>query len=334
MSTTCSIYEPSQANLDTCAELLRQGEVVGVPTETVYGLAGNALATDCVRKIFSVKGRPLIDPLIVHFPTVEAAAVHIELNDAVKKLADKFWPGPLTLVVRKQATIPDIVTAGLPSVAIRVPRHPVLRQLLERLDFPLAAPSANPFGYVSPTLAEHVQHTLGERIPAVLDGGPCTFGLESTIVDLRDPTQPAILRYGPITQEQLSEALGIEVQDRSVGKGDATAQTAPGQLTQHYSPKAKVRLIEHGSAEASVDTLTSTPDTALLCNAKPLRSEIPEHIYWLSETGELNEVAHNLFELIQRLDQQGYSQLQIELSPETGIGKAINDRLRRAAAKA
>ncbi len=333
MSSTCTIYEPTEPHLETCADLLRRGELVGVPTETVYGLAGNALEPDSVRKIFSVKGRPLIDPLIVHFPAIEAAAAHIEINRAVEALAQAFWPGPLTLVVRKRATIPDIVTAGLPSVAIRVPRHPVLRKLLARLDFPLAAPSANPFGYVSPTLAEHVQHTLGARIPAVLDGGACTFGLESTIVDLRDPDQPAILRHGPITQEQLSQALGIEVHDRTTGAGDGKAQTAPGQLTQHYSPRAKVRLIEPGGAENAIQTLSASTGAALLCNAKPSGSEIPEHVYWLSETGALDEIAHNLFELMQRLDQQGYGQLQIELAPETSIGKAINDRLRRAAAK-
>ncbi|MGJ8654701.1 MAG: L-threonylcarbamoyladenylate synthase [Opitutaceae bacterium] len=328
MSTHCTIYEPTEANLDTCAQLLRDGNVVGVPTETVYGLAGNPLLEDSARKIFSVKGRPLIDPLIVHFPEIEAATQHIEMNAAVKTLAAKFWPGPLTMVVTKKDSIPDIVTAGLPSVAIRVPRHPVFRSLLKRLDFPLAAPSANPFGYVSPTLASHVAGTLGERIPAVIDGGPCELGIESTIIDLRDPAKPAILRHGPITQEALSEALGTEVRDSTIGAGDGNAQTAPGQLMQHYSPRAKVQLIAHG------ETFTMSPSSssvAIIYNSQPTNAAT--HTYWLSEDGNTETIAHNLFELIQRLDQQGYAELHIELSADTGIGKAINDRLRRAAAK-
>lgn len=331
MSHDCTVYSPTEAHLDLCAELLRAGQVVAVPTETVYGLAGNALDPDCARKIFSVKGRPLIDPLIVHFPDVAAAAAHIEPNSALDLLAAAFWPGPLTLVVRKLASIPDLVTAGLPSVAIRVPRHPVFRELLQRLDFPLAAPSANPFGYVSPTLASHVERTLGARIPAVLDGGPCDFGLESTIVDLRDPSAPAILRHGPITQEQVSVVLGRPVADRSFGSGDTQAQAAPGQLAQHYSPKAKVCLLDAAQAEQALCALAA--GSALVRLSKPQCSELPAHVYWLSENGALDEVAHNLFELMQRLDQQGYAALEIEAAPETGIGKAINDRLRRAAAK-
>jgi L-threonylcarbamoyladenylate synthase len=328
MPATCTIYQPTEGNLDTCAQLLRDGEVVGMPTETVYGLAGNALSEDSARKIFRVKGRPLIDPLIVHFADADAATAHIQRNTAVETLAAKFWPGPLTMVVNKQASIPDIVTAGLPSVAIRVPQHPVFRAVLQRLDFPLAAPSANPFGYVSPTLAEHVQNTLGTRIPAVLDGGACTFGLESTIVDLRDPKQPAILRHGPITQEALSETLGCAVADRTLGSGDDKAQAAPGQLMQHYSPRAKVQLIAHGE---TFSARPSSSSVAIIYNSQP--DNTAAHTYWLSEDGNADTIAHNLFELIQRLDQQGYTELHIELSAETGIGKAINDRLRRAAAK-
>lgn len=328
MSKHCTIYEPTEANLDTCAQLLREGNVVGVPTETVYGLAGNPLLEDSARKIFSVKGRPLIDPLIVHFPEIEAATQHIEMNTAVETLATKFWPGPLTMVVTKKDSIPDIVTAGLPSVAIRVPRHPVFRSLLKRLDFPLAAPSANPFGYVSPTLASHVAGTLGERIPAVIDGGPCELGIESTIVDLRDPAKPAILRHGPITHEALSEALGTAVSDNTIGTGDGKAQAAPGQLMQHYSPRAKVHLIAHGETQAASPASSSV---AIIYNSQP--DNAAAHTYWLSEDGNADTIAHNLFELIQRLDQQGYTELQIELSADTGIGKAINDRLKRAAAK-
>jgi L-threonylcarbamoyladenylate synthase len=325
------ILEPNAANLDHCAVLLRSDEVVGIPTETVYGLAGNALKESSVRKIFDVKGRPLIDPLIVHFSDLSAAEAHIHSNDSVRRLAQAFWPGPLTMVVPKKASIPDLVTAGLPSVAIRVPQHPVFRSILERLDFPLAAPSANPFGYVSPTLASHVAHTLGTRIQAVLDGGPCSFGLESTIIDLRKPSAPVILRHGPITEAQISQVLGLPVASHSKASNDSSAQSAPGLLTKHYSPKAKVTLLPHGES-LTVSTVTKQ-DTALISNQKPIWHTDQSNIFWLSESGDLSEMAHNLFELIQRLDQQRYKQIWIERAPEDGIGQAINDRLQRAAAK-
>ena len=330
MPKLCNLYSPTAANIKLCANLLRGGDVVGVPTETVYGLAGNALSHDCAHKIFNVKGRPLIDPLIVHFADTAAAKIHIVNNDAIDKLAAVFWPGPLTMVVGKRASIPDLITAGLPSVAIRVPQHPVFRKLLQQVDFPLAAPSANPFGYVSPTLASHVQRTLGNKIKAILDGGPCNFGLESTIVDLRDPARPAILRHGPITQEQLSQALDQLVADHSFTAGENQAQSAPGQLSKHYSPNAQVQLL---SAEEIKTTTPPDSHCAHIWLSKPCSQDITPHIYWLSESSALDEIAHNLFELIQRLDQQGYSTLKIEFAPNIGIGQAINDRLRRAAAK-
>jgi L-threonylcarbamoyladenylate synthase len=333
MANLSKVLEANRANLDYCAQLLRDGDVVGMPTETVYGLAGNALNEASVRKIFEVKGRPLIDPLIVHFSDLEAAEAHIESNISVRRLAEAFWPGPLTMVVPKKQSIPDIVTAGLPSVAIRVPHHPVFRQILERIDFPLAAPSANPFGYVSPTLASHVEQTLGSRIKAVLDGGPSDFGLESTIIDLRNPVKPVILRHGPITEAQISEILQVKL-TRHIGQAnDEIAQSAPGLLTKHYSPKAKVRLLAHGDTRPPSENLGSESSTALVLNQKPDWYTMQGNVFWLSESGDLNEIAHNLFELIQRLDQQGTQQMLIEQAPEQGIGQAINDRLRRAAAK-
>ena len=331
MDHSSKVLEATAANLAHCAELLRGDEVVGMPTETVYGLAGNALNEVSVRKIFAVKGRPLLDPLIVHFSDLAAAEAHIEMNDSVRQLAAAFWPGPLTMIVPKRASIPDLVTAGLPSVAIRVPQHPVFRTILERLDFPLAAPSANPFGYVSPTRASHVAHTLGSRIQAVLDGGACDFGLESTIIDLRNPQVPVILRHGPVTQAQINQILQVEVTAHSGASNDTAPQSAPGLLTKHYSPRARVTLLAHGetlTADAAPD-----PGIALVCNQQPTWHTDQANIFWLSETGELNEIAHNLFELIQRLDQQGYQQLCIEQAAEEGLGQAINDRLRRAAAK-
>jgi L-threonylcarbamoyladenylate synthase len=325
MPEHCKILAPNETNLDRVADLLRGGAVVGMPTETVYGLAGNALSEPAVRRIFEVKGRPLIDPLIVHFSSIEAAGAHVELNERARELAARFWPGALTLVLPKKPSIADLVTAGLPSVAIRVPGHPIFRSLLERLDFPLAAPSANPFGYVSPTLAAHVQTTLGERIPAVLDGGAAEHGVESTIVDLRDPKAPRILRPGPISAED----LGIEPA-HTIGapaSSDGSAQAAPGMLSQHYSPHTPIALFDHGAQPDAV-----APSEALLFNMKP-SGHLSENTFWLSESGDPREIAHNLFMLIQKLDGMGYSQLRVERAAHTGIGVAINDRLGRAAAK-
>ncbi len=323
MPPTCKILQPTAANLDFCADLLREGAVVGVPTETVYGLAGNALNKSSVRKIFEVKGRPLIDPLIVHFSSIEEAQEHVVFNQRARELATRFWPGALTLVLPKKPSIPDLVTAGLPSVAVRVPGHPVFRSLLQRLHFPLAAPSANPFGYVSPTLATHVQNTLGKRIRAVLDGGAADFGVESTIVDLREPENAKILRPGPIS----AELLGIQVAD-TVGSSQATAQAAPGMLTQHYSPNTPIRLLAHGAQPNEV-----RKGEAVLYNTKPTSREVTADDYWLSESDELGEIAHNLFMLIQQLDNMGYTKLYIECALQEGIGVAVNDRLSRAAAK-
>jgi L-threonylcarbamoyladenylate synthase len=333
MAQLSKVLEATTTSLDHCAQLLRDGDVVGMPTETVYGLAGNALNETSVRKIFDVKGRPLIDPLIVHFSNLQAAERHIESNASIRKLAQAFWPGPLTLVVPKKNSISDIVTAGLPSVAIRVPRHPIFRQILDRLEFPLAAPSANPFGYVSPTLASHVQQTLGNRISAILDGGPSDLGLESTILDLRDPKKPTILRHGPITETQIRAQLEVPLCQHRQVANDGVAQSAPGLLTKHYSPNAEVRLLPHGVTGAVRAKAERTPNTALVLNRKPDNLHAAHKLYWLSESGDLTEIAHNLFELIQRLDRQGVQQLWIEQAPEQDIGRAINDRLRRAAAK-
>ena len=329
MSPASIRLKPTDANIAHCADLLRRGEVVGVPTETVYGLAGNALNESSARKIFEVKGRPFIDPLIAHFPNLKAALKHIEGNDAVDMVAAAFWPGPLTIVANKQPSIPDIVTAGLPSAAIRVPGHPVLRKLLSELDFPLAAPSANPFGYVSPTRAEHVERTLGKRISAVLDAGACEIGVESTILDLRDPEAPAILRHGPISATQIGEVLNCEIADRTITKDDESSQTAPGQLSAHYSPNTKVVLLENGFDQSR----PIAGKSARLLQTKPSNGAQAENIFWLSESGSIEEVAHNLFNLLQRLDQQKFEHIEVELSPAQGIGKAINDRLKRAAAK-
>ena len=325
MSHSCKILQASAENIDLCVNLLRDGAVLGVPTETVYGLAGNALKEESVRKIFEVKGRPLLDPLIVHFSSIKQAEAHVEFNERARALADQFWPGALTLVLRKKNTISDLVTAGLPSVAVRVPGHPIFRNLLERLEFPLAAPSANPFGYVSPTLAEHVAATLGDRVFAVLDGGACEHGVESTIADLRNPNEPMILRPGPLSAEQLGmQNVEMELKQPS----NKTAQPAPGMLSLHYSPNTPITLLRHGERPSCVQK-----SEAVLYNTKPAADKLAENTFWLSESGDLTEIAHNLFMLIQKLDVRDYTQLKVERAEHVDIGIAVNDRLSRAAAK-
>ena len=324
MSHACKILQASAENIDLCVDLLRDEAVVGVPTETVYGLAGNALKEVSLRKIFEVKGRPMLDPLIVHFSSIEQAEIHAEFNEQARALAAQFWPGALTLVLPKKDTISDLVTAALPSVAVRVPEHPIFRSLLERLDFPLAAPSANPFGYVSPTRAEHVAATLGERILAVIDGGACKHGVESTIVDLRDPDAPKILRPGPLSAEQLGmQDVEMELNQDS----NKLAQAAPGMLTQHYSPNTPITLFGHDEQPNNVQK-----SEAVLYNTKPA-GKVAENTFWLSESGDLTEIAHNLFMLIQKLDVRDYTQLKVERAEHVDIGIAVNDRLSRAAAK-
>mgnify|MGYP003348533482 FL=1 len=206
---TARIVRGTARQLAALAAALRRGEIVGVPTETVYGLAANALDAVACRKIFRAKGRPTTDPLIVHLPSAHDLAGVAVPNAAAYRLAAAFWPGPLTIVLPKRAVVPDIVSAGLPSVAVRVPAHPLFRRLLRLAEVPLAAPSANPFGYVSPTAAEHVRAGLGQKVRVILDGGPCAVGLESTIVDLRDPAKPRLLRPGAVTRAQLERVLEI-----------------------------------------------------------------------------------------------------------------------------
>lgn len=305
-----------------------------MPSETVYGLAANALDASIARRIFEIKGRPLIDPLICHFYSLDAIGQHVHLNDSINKLASVFWPGALTIVAKKKESIPDIVTAGLPSVAIRMPGNEAFRNLLKSVDFPLAAPSANPFGYVSPSRAEQVEQTLGEQIPAILDAGPCEIGIESTIIDLRDEQSPSILRHGPILQEQLSLALGRVVHDRTKEikqdkKDENEQQLAPGRLHCHYSPNASVYLLENGVINRSVTDKKS----ALLLNKKPSTPGSEDGTYWLSEDGDLPTIARNLFDMLQKLDRLGYRSIYVERCSNDGIGRAINDRIGRAAAK-
>jgi L-threonylcarbamoyladenylate synthase len=323
------IYRGTDRNLALLARHLRQGGLVGVPTETVYGLAANALDADACAKIFAAKGRPANDPLIVHIVEPSQLAVIARPNAVAEKLAQAFWPGPLTLVLPKQAVVPDIVTAGLDSVAVRMPAHALFRRLLRRCGVPLAAPSANPFGYISPTTAEHVRIGLHHRIRCILDGGPARIGLESTIVDVRDPGAVRLLRPGAITAAQIEKILRRKIRGAPgrAGKADA-AQIAPGQLSRHYSPRTKLVLHRRLS-----DRAAPLPEDGIawLHFKKPVRP-FGDHCYWLDAGGDQIKAARNLFSRLRMLDGRGYRCIHAELAPAGPRAEAINDRLRRAAA--
>ena len=322
-------YRGTARNLAFLARRLRAGDLVAVPTETVYGLAANALDARACRKIFAAKGRPTTDPLIVHLHAFAQLAAIAEPNDAARLLAKNFWPGPLTLVLPKKKIVPAIVSAGLPSVAVRMPSHPLFRRLLKLAGIPLAAPSANLFGYVSPTTARHVHDGLGEKIRHILDGGPAQIGLESTIVDVRDPARPRLLRPGAITQAELERVLGrsVEISLRRVAGKKEQAQLAPGLLKRHYSPRTPVVLHR---------TLPPRPaggrDEAWVLAAKPA-GPVARNIFWLDARGDLRGAARQLFATLRRLDDGRFKKIHVVLATGGGLADAINDRLRRAAAR-
>ena len=302
------------------ASLLKEGELVAIPTETVYGLAANAYDEDAVLKIFSVKERPSFDPLIVHIGTADQIHQVVgHVPDEAWKLAERFWPGPLTLVLPKRQVIPDVVTSGLDSVAVRMPDHVLTLSLLRQLPFPLAAPSANPFGYISPTMAQHVQDQLGAKIPYILDGGPCEVGLESTIIGW-DPQALhwTLYRHGGIPVEQLRDIIG---QMRIATGGPAVA---PGMLASHYAPRKPLHI---GDVEALLAAHVGKRIGVIsFTRAYPAadRSEV------LAPGGDLALAAKHLFRVLRGLDVSDVEVILAEVFPDEGLGRAINDRLRRA----
>ncbi len=312
-------------DISRAREWLEAGNLVGIPTETVYGLAANALNTDAVLAIFRVKKRPTFDPLIVHTDTPAKLSRFVTaIPPAARQLADAFWPGPLTLLLPKRDSIPDLVTAGLPTVAVRIPNHPLTRQLLAELDFPLAAPSANPFGYISPTTARHVADQLGSQIPYILDGGPAQIGLESTIVGFEGET-PCIFRLGGLTQAQIEAVVGpVTRQTHSTDN-----PTAPGMLSSHYAPRKPLILLKTGQSPPVAGH--ARPDrVGALVFREPV-GHIPDgQQRVLSATGDLDEAAKNLFAHLRWLDALDLDLIYAETLPGIGLGAAINDRLRRA----
>ncbi len=307
------------------AEIIRRGGVVGMPTETVYGLAADALNPLAVAKIFEAKERPFFDPLIIHVADVFwLPRVVAEFPEQARLLAERFWPGPLTLILPKVAAVPDLVTSGLPSVGVRVPRHPVALDLLRQADCPLAAPSANLFGRISPTTAQHVVEQLGERIDYILDGGPCQVGVESTVLQLSP--RPCLLRPGGVSIEDLIEVIGpIEIGISTDHPADEP-QTAPGMLPQHYAPRTRLVL-------SPGETRTANGRWGLLARQHGPHESDFEACEILSPDGDLREAASNFFAALRRLDDLGLDGIVAETFPETGLGRALNDRLHRAAAR-
>lgn len=310
-------------DLNVAAELLRNGKLVAIPTETVYGLAANAYQEEAVVSIFEAKQRPAFDPLIVHtFDIKEFEKIAQHIPERAYQLAEAFMPGPLTLILPRHPTIPLLVTSGHDSVGIRIPNHPLTLELLRNLDFPLAAPSANPFGYVSPTTAEHVSQQLGDRIPYILDGGPCRIGLESTIIRIVNK-DVEILRLGGLAVEEIETVMKQPVKQI---KTSSSNPTAPGMLSSHYAPRKKVIL---GNIETNLKNFN--PERVGVLAWQYANNLVPEkQQFVLSPTGNLNIAARNLFAALRYLDTLPIDIILAESVPDSGLGKAINDRLTRA----
>ncbi|MES2616629.1 MAG: L-threonylcarbamoyladenylate synthase [Bacteroidota bacterium] len=311
------------SDIDHAVELLEQNLPVAIPTETVYGLAANALNEDAIVSVFKAKHRPFFDPLILHVVSILDARNYVEtINETAMKLAEKFWPGPLTLLLKKKANIPYIATAGSDYVAVRVPNHPMALSLLSQLEFPLVAPSANPFGYISPTTAEHVEKQLGDKIPYILDGDECAVGIESTIVDCTTD-DVIILRLGGLPIADIEAVIGKKV---VLNLSQNSNPSAPGQLDRHYAPSKPfiiadniLQTIQHHEGK-KIGVLSfghvSLPDQVLNYN--------------LSVEGNLEEAAKNLFNMMHLLDNSDCEIIITKFVPVEGLGMAINDRLLRA----
>jgi L-threonylcarbamoyladenylate synthase len=322
---------PASIITDTlvAADALRSGDLVAIPTETVYGLGANALDETAVLKIFAAKNRPSFDPLIIHQSCAERILAYAsEVPEEAYKLADAFWPGPLTLVLPKHSSVPDMVVSGLPAVALRVPDHPIALDVLSQVNFPVAAPSANPFGFVSPTTAQHVKDQLGSKLHYILDGGPCNIGLESTIIAFPDG-KATVLRKGGLPIEEIEKLLGHPLAVKTHG---SSRPEAPGMLSKHYSPGNRLELFAHINDEKDLPKGSARIVFGRGGKAMSFDEQRLITTYDLSPAGELVEAAQQLFTVLRLMAVHKYPFVAAELLPETGLGRAINDRLQRAAA--
>ena len=318
------ISAASAESIRLAAEVIRNGGLVAFPTETVYGLGCDALNPDAVARVFEAKQRPSFDPLIVHIAAQASLDGLVQtISPADRRLMERFWPGPLTLILPKCAQVPDLVTAGLPTVAIRMPAHPVAHALIRESGVPIAAPSANPFGYVSPTCAQHVLDGLGDRVDLILDGGPCPIGLESTIVSMGG-AWPELLRPGSITLAEIQDVIGSIVRSSA-----GVVASAPGQLPRHYATRTPLTIL---AAQGSRAVTHGRERAGLLAMSAPGQEDKKFcAIDVLSASGDLREAARNLFAALRRLDALGLDRLYAEPCDEQGLGLAIMDRLRRCA---
>ena len=304
------------------AEIIKRGGIIAFPTETVYGLGADAFNPLAVARIFEVKKRPYFDPLIIHVSSQgDIDKLAISIPSGAKRLMEQFWPGPLTLVLSKKEEVPDIVTAGLPTVAVRMPKHPMASLLIEESGCPIAAPSANPFGYLSPTTAEHVREQLGDKVDLILDGGPCEVGVESTILSFLEK-RPRLLRPGGVSLEEVESIIGkVEIDPVKEER-----PSAPGMLARHYAPRTPIVL------DWSDKDLHSYKGKkiGLLAFQEPINCLKFDHVEVLSKKGDFREAAANLFAAIRRLDAVKLDLILAEPVSEVGLGRAIMDRLRRA----
>lgn len=310
-------------DINKAVTLLNKEDVVAIPTETVYGLAGNIYSEKAIHKIFEIKQRPLFNPLIVHVHSLEKAEELVsDFPEKARQLAKAFWPGSLTLVLKKKPAIPDLITAGKNTVAIRVPNHPVALQLLQELPFPLAAPSANPFGCISPTKASHVERYFKNSISMVLEGGDCKNGIESTIIGFEN-NEPVLYRLGSISLEDIMDVVGtVKIKNKK-----DIAPDAPGMLERHYAPKTKTYLVE--DVELFIQDYKSKKIGVIRFSESKQLPNI-EILEVLSKSGDLKEAASKLYGTLHNLDTLNLDMIVAEVFPDYGLGKSINDRLLRA----
>lgn len=309
-------------DLNQVIELLQSGELVAIPTETVYGLAANGTNEIAIQKIFEAKNRPTSNPLILHFPNEEAIMPYVEeFPEVLRELTEKFWPGPLTILLEKSELVPNLITADHSRVAVRVPSHPLTLELLSNLPFPLAAPSANTYGKISPTKAEHVYSQLNGKIKYILDGGYCNKGLESTIVGVENE-KLAIYRLGSISIEQIAEVIGYKP---IIHFSSNEAPVTSGMVKHHYAPSTPLYFID------SLEEIDKSDSSGFIFFNRDFIGVANKII--LSEMGNLGEAAKNLYHAMHLMDSKKFKQIYIQLFPESNLGRTINDRLRRATAK-
>ncbi|MFA6721662.1 MAG: L-threonylcarbamoyladenylate synthase [Candidatus Cloacimonadaceae bacterium] len=337
IATICpmELLDSSDKSLRAAGRAIAQGKLVVIPTETVYGLGADAFNPDAVARVFEAKRRPSFDPLIVHIASLDQIErLASEFTPKARLLAEKLWPGPLTMVLPKRPQVPGIVTSGLDTVALRFPSHILARKIIEYSGTVVAAPSANPFGYVSPTTAGHVVRSLGDRVDFIVDGGPCDVGVESSVLDMTGPV-PRLLRPGGMPMERIQKLIG----DVLLSVSPEGKVASPGQLPSHYAPHAELYLMDRNQLCSVLDSILNPSEAALVVFDTQAMGELRGiesfgKVAVLSDKGDMRQAAARLFALLNELDAEGVRTIYAERVPDQGLGRAINDRLARASFKA